>query len=101
MLDDIDDPEEFTRRFNQAAGPCLEALCHDRDFTQEDIGTLLGISSRQVRRIYRGKVAFTLPQILLMARKTKTTLDEILDLISHWPAATIPRKTPRKRRAKR
>ena len=85
MLDGIDDPEEFTRRFNESAGPCLAALCEDRDLKQEDVAALLGISTRNLRRIYRGELAFTLPQIVLIARKTKTTVAEVVDLIEHFP----------------
>ncbi len=88
LLEDIDDPEEFTRRYNEAAGPCVAAILQDRDLTQEDAATVLGVSTRQFRRLVNGEVSFTVPQLQLLARKTKTTVAAILDFIEEWPSKT-------------
>jgi transcriptional regulator with XRE-family HTH domain len=101
LLEDPGDPKEFTRRYNQAAGPCVAAICQDRDLTQEETAALLGVSTRQIRRMERGEVAYTLPQLELIAHKTKTTAAAILDLIAHWPVNTRTAGAPRKGRKKK
>ena len=86
LPDDVDESEEFTRRYNKAAGSVVAAICRDRDLKQEDTADLLRVSTRQVRRMERGEAAYTLPQLELIARKTKTTTGEILKLINGWPS---------------
>lgn len=93
MFDDIDDPEEFARRYNKAAGPCVAAILQDRDLTQEETAAVLGVSTRQFRRLVNGEVAFTVPQLQLLARKTKTTAAAILQFVEEWPAKNdVPSK---------
>jgi DNA-binding transcriptional regulator YiaG len=86
LSDDVEESEEFTRRYNKAAGSIVAAICRDRDLKQEDTAHLLRVSTRQVRRMERGEAAYTLPQLELIARRTKTTTGEILKLINSWPA---------------
>jgi transcriptional regulator with XRE-family HTH domain len=86
LLDDIDDPEEYERRYNRAAGPCVAAILEDRDLTQQEIAVVIGVSIRQFRRLVAGEVAFTVPQLQLIARKTGTTAGAILEFIDKWPS---------------
>jgi transcriptional regulator with XRE-family HTH domain len=88
LLENIDDPEEFTRRYDEAAGACMAAILQDRDLTQDEAAAVLGVSTRQFRRLVNGEVSFTVPQLQLLARKTKTTAAAILEFIEEWPAKT-------------
>ena len=83
---EVDEVEEFTRRYNKAVGSVVAAICRDRDLKQEDTALILRVSPRQVRRLERGQAAYTLPQLELIARKTKTTTMEILKAINNWPS---------------
>jgi hypothetical protein len=87
LSDDVEESEEFARRYNKAAGSVIAAICRDRDLKQEDTAYLLRVSTRQIRRMERGEAAYTLPQLELIARKTETTTVEILKLINSWPAS--------------
>jgi ribosome-binding protein aMBF1 (putative translation factor) len=90
LPDEVDDPEEFIRLSNKAVGSAVAAICKDRDLKQEDTADLLRVSTRQIRRMERGEAAYTLAQLQLIARKTKTTMAEILKLIDSWPSGERP-----------
>lgn len=98
MPDDVEEFEEFTQRYNKAAGSAVGALCKDRDLKQEDTAKLLRVSTRQLRRMERGEAAYTLPQLELIALATKTTMIEIIKLINSFPPGDPIAGKPRKSR---
>ena len=86
MADVVEKTEEFTRRYNKAAGSVVSAICRDGDLKQTDTATLLGVSPRQVRRMERGEASYTLAQLELIARATRNATDEIVKSITNWPS---------------
>jgi transcriptional regulator with XRE-family HTH domain len=77
----------FPTRYNKAVGSVVSAICRDRDLKQKDTALLLRVSPRQVRRLERGQASYTLIQLELIARETKTTTIEILQAINNFPRA--------------
>jgi predicted transcriptional regulator len=82
---EVDEAEKFTQRYNKAVGSVVAAICRDRDLKQKDTALLLRVSPRQVRRLESGQAPYTLVQLELIARETKTTTIEILKAINNFP----------------
>ncbi len=99
LLDDADEIDEFIKRYNGAAGAVFAAICGDRDIKQEAAAGLLRVSTRTIRRLTNGEVAWTLPQLVLLAHAAKTTPAASLGLINSWPASKpLKGKSKKKKR---
>jgi putative transcriptional regulator len=57
----------------------LKELRAERDWTQEDLATLLGVSRQTVIAIEKGKYAPSLPLAFRIARVFEQRLEEIFD----------------------
>lgn len=57
----------------------LKELRAERDWTQEDLATLLGVSRQTVIAIEKGKYAPSLPLAFRIARVFERHLEEIFD----------------------